>query len=523
MDRQAPDSGATGLRRRGWLLAFLGFFMCIGAWALASPYNGTPDEEQHILRAVTVVAGQVFVAPAKAVNGGGGYVNAPASLVRPGCWQFSSGKSAACAPEPGGDRTIIRTGSGAARYHPIYYAVVGVPLRLSPDWTGVLVARLISGMFCAALLATALMDAMRWSRHRLMAAGVLAGVTPMATHMAGAVNPNGVEIAAGVAFFAAAVPLLIGGSGARSRTLLWHAGVAALALAVLRAGGPLWLMVSIGALLMPLRWAKVRELWRWPEVRWWTLALGVAMVGSVVWSALFKTTDLGDFTHGQQLSPFQAVKIQLDLWRQYADEMVGITSWLDARMPAAVYLVWESAAAALLVWGFVLGNRAGRWRLIALVVGGIGLPFAMQVAYVNKYGFVTQGRYLLPVIVGLPIIATFLIQEYGLPADKSRFLLRLYAVVLLPIHLVSLFFTMIRWQRGLSKGAGLHSLNPFSGTWLPPLGPVVPLLAAIAGLVLVGWLVWRIPAQDRQPLPSSAQPHTASDGTRLTAQTQETS
>src|SRR6266508_1777933 len=215
-------------------------------------------------------------------------------------------------------------------------------------------------------------------------------------------------------------PLLYAPGAERSRTLLWHVGVAALALAVLRAGGPLWVVVSVAALLLPLRWAKLRQLWAWRPVRWWMLVVGLAMVGSLIWTALFKTTNLGDFTHGQRLSLAQAIGTEVDIWREYADEMVGVMAWLDARMPGSMYLIWESAVAALLVWGFIVAHRAGRWRMAALAAGGLGIPFVMQIAYVNKVGFVTQGRYLLPVAVGLPILATFLIQEYGLPGDKSR-------------------------------------------------------------------------------------------------------
>jgi Predicted membrane protein (DUF2142) len=501
-DRKPATDRST--RRRGWLLAFLGFMLCIGAWSVAAPYDGTPDEQQHILRAASVAAGQVAVHPANEIEGGGAFVTVPSSLVRDRCWQYVSRRPAGCTAEPGGARTPVRAISGAGRYHPIYYAVVGLPLRLWPDWTGVLLARLISGALCAALFATALMDALRWSRHRLMAVAILVGVSPMATHMASAVNPNGVEIAAGVALFAAAVPLLFAPGAERSRTLLWHVGVAALTLAVLRAGGPLWVAVSVAALLLPLRWAKLRQLWAWRPVRWWTLVVGLAMVGSLVWTALFKTTNLGDFTHGQRLSLAQAIGTEVDIWREYADEMVGVMAWLDARMPGSMYLIWESAVAALLVWGFIVAHRAGRWRMAALAAGGLGIPFVMQIAYVNKVGFVTQGRYLLPVAVGLPILATFLIQEYGLPGDKSRTLLRLYIVTLLPIHLVALVFTMVRWQRGLSRGAGLRGLNPLSGSWQPPLGPVLPLVATIAGLLLIGWLLWRPERVVGGPPPATA-------------------
>jgi predicted membrane protein DUF2142 len=511
---RTEDPARARPRRAPWLLAFIAFFLAAGAWSVAAPYDGTPDEEDHVLRAAGVAAGQVAPPPVNAVRGGGAFQTVPRSLVRPNCFYFKSEVSAACAAPPGGDATPVRVASAAGRYHPLYYALVGWPLRLWPDWTGILLARLVSAALSAALLATALVDAARWSRHRLVAAGVLAAATPMTAHMAGAVNPNGLEIAAGVAFFAAAVPLLYEPAAARSRALLWHAGVAALALATLRAAGPLWLVVGAVALLFPFRLATLRGLWAWRAARWWLLAVGLAIVASLAWTRAFKTTELGDFTGGRHWSGSQAVRLVLDYWREYADEMVGVTSWLDARMPAVAYTVWQGAVAALLVGGFLLAGAAGRWRLTALAAGGLGVPLAIQVAGANRYGFITQGRYLLPIAVGLPVLATFLIARYGLPADKSRSLLRLYALALLPVHALCLLVTMVRWQHGITRYTGLRVLlDPFAGNWRPPLGSAVPVLAEVAGLALLGWLVgWSRGLAPERPEPPGVPDRDSGEG-----------
>ena len=49
---------------RIWALAFLAFFLVGAAWAMASPYDGAPDEVRHIIRAACVVQGQIFPTPA---------------------------------------------------------------------------------------------------------------------------------------------------------------------------------------------------------------------------------------------------------------------------------------------------------------------------------------------------------------------------------------------------------------------------------------------------------------------------
>jgi len=490
-DQDQPRSAFAG--RRAWIIAFTGFFLLLGAWALASPYNGTPDEESHLMRAAGVASGQVVAPMAPDSEGGGGYVTLPHSLVpASACWQFDASKSANCAEEPGGATTAITTRSPAGRYHPWYYAVVGGPLVLFPNWAGIILARLISAALCAALLATALLDAMRWSRYRFAVAGVLVSATPTAAMLGGAINPNGAEIAAAIAFFAAAVPLFNAKQAERSRSLLWHAGIAAVALVSLRSDGPLWFSVAIASLLLPWRWATLRGLWAWRAARWWGLAIGFSMLVSVAWTELLKTTSfMGDFTYGQHRKTVEAILLESDLERGYVDEMVGVGGWLDTRLPSSAYLIWESVAVALILAGFILGNRLSRWRLSALAVVGLGIPFALQILWVNKVGFITQGRYLLPVASGLPILGAFLIQHYGVSAVKSRGVVRFCVVTLLPLHLVFLWYTMVRYQHGINWKLGLRGLNPLAGPWHPPLGSLAPLLTSVVGILVVGSFVWR--------------------------------
>src|SRR5690606_32050389 len=169
--------------------------------------------------------------------------------------------------------------------------LVGAPLAVWPDWTGVLLARLISAAICAAFLALAFSDLLRWGRRRVVLAGLVVAATPMVAHMGGAVNPSGVELAAGIAFFAAALPLLFNPEARRNRTLLWHLGLAALALATLRMLGPLWLGLAVLALLLPFRRATLADLWRWRALRAWMFAVIGAAMAAVVWAFALKATE----------------------------------------------------------------------------------------------------------------------------------------------------------------------------------------------------------------------------------------
>src|SRR5690242_5576356 len=128
--------------RRVWLLAFVGYLVLGMAWALGVPVNGTYDEREHIPRAYGVVTGQVYAK--------GYYFDGPASLLPGDLTCFKSGKLAAgCqtppprAGTPEGD-TTVRWPSAAARYSPLYYAAVGLPLLISPDLGGIIGARFLS-------------------------------------------------------------------------------------------------------------------------------------------------------------------------------------------------------------------------------------------------------------------------------------------------------------------------------------------------------------------------------------------
>jgi hypothetical protein len=100
-----------------------------------------------------------------------------------------------------------------------------------PDQTGRLVGRLVSVLLGASLIGLAWGALSRLGGWRAFAALAVA-VTPMTVNLVGAINPNGLEIAAGVLLFAATLTLFWAESlpGYATRRLIWLVGVAALLL-----------------------------------------------------------------------------------------------------------------------------------------------------------------------------------------------------------------------------------------------------------------------------------------------------
>ncbi|WP_412539148.1 DUF2142 domain-containing protein [Longispora sp. K20-0274] len=496
MTSTVPTARPAG--RRLWLLAFVGFFLVIGAWAVAAPYDGAPDEPAHAVRAAGVAGGDVMPTPANAFAGTGAFQVVPKGIkgtLETGCWYHGLPEtSAACAAAPSADRELVSKPTSAGRYNPLYYAIVGGPLRLWPGWPGLILARLLGAALSAALLAGAFTVLTRWSRYGLMLGGLIAVTSPIVGHMAGAINPSGVEICAGIALFSAGIPLFLGPARGPVRPVFWLVGISAVLLVTVRSMGPMFAAIGLATLLLPLGWGKVRALWSTAMVRWWTVVIAVAVALSGAWILVEKSSVLVPLKSGAPLRPTQAMWAELSRWAEYLQQLVGITGWLDTRVPGPFYAVWTCVAGGLVLAGFALGTRADRLRLLALAAGGGGLLSLIQVVNVNEYGFITQARYMMPLLVAVPLLGAFAIERRAGNPEMVRKLTRMVAVVLLPIHLVFLWYTMIRWQRGIKiHRPGIADLNPFGGAWTPVLGSVLPLAAMVVGLALIGWLAWRAP------------------------------
>jgi hypothetical protein len=501
---------------RLWLLAFGGFMLLHMAWAFAAPYNGPPDEERHVIRAAGVLDGQ-FIAPSvdgtSQQQGGGvfspiptseqdatGYQTVPRSLVRPRCFPQKVNVAASCAAEPGGDQAPVTTTTEAARVNPVYYLVTSWPLAIWPSWPGIMLSRLLTAAAVAALLACALVGASRWTRHRALVSGVVVAATPMTAHLAGAINPNGIEIAAGLALFTALIAVLHEQKSGINRAAVALAGASGAAIVTPRFTGVLWLAVIVGVLLVPSSRARLRELARARVVRGWALVVVIFTLGALAWTILARPADPVTYDHGFSTNEILRATVVDHVWPNIANQMVGVMGWAETLMPRLVYVIWFMAFGLLFLGGLAVGNRVDRWRLLALFVGTFAPLTLLEIATANQVGLFNQGRYFLTGAVGLPLLGALVLAHRRLTATQTRSVTRVLAIMLLPIHLLCLLFTIARWR------SGLVSLNPLNGSWTPVYGVAPPILtgiAAVAVLFVVYWHASRIPAEvDAEPEPA---------------------
>jgi hypothetical protein len=479
--------------RATFLWAFLGYLLLFAAWAVATPYDGSPDEQAHIANAYGVTSGQILGELAREGPIPGVYRDIPGSLIRGNCFAFHPETPASCAIPPGGDETAQRKLVYVARYSPVYYLAVGLPIRYSPDMTGVLLARLVSATIVAALIAWATFVA-RTLRHGAAIGGILVALTPITAHLAGAVNPNGPEIAAGIGLIVALIAILFEPDGAGARkSAWWLAGVSGVAMLTVRPAGPAWFGVIALIMLVPMTSHLRRAILG--SRRFWILsaALFVAALASVSWTLWRRTTEVMQQTTAD-ISLIEAMKVEVfDRWRQVVPEFIGVLSWLDTPLPVFVYIAWWMAIGSLVALALAVGRPADRWRVAGLAGLGMLAPSLAEAAQISKIGFYNQGRYFLPMLVGVPILAAYVISERGLGLPLDR-LTRLFAAVLLPLQVLVLAWGMIRYQNGMPVPLAAPSLNPFKGSWHPMVGSVAPLLLGVLSAAVLLAFYWRMTA-----------------------------
>jgi hypothetical protein len=469
-DRTTKRSGA-----RLWLLAFTGFFLLFTAWGVATPYDGPPDEKAHALRAAAVGNGDLLPTD-------GYFLQTPRSLVRVSCFPMQVTVPADCTQRPGGDDTLSLHKVGAASYNPVYYAVTGWPVAVWPNWTGILLARIFTGAVMAALLASAVVGACRWFRNRAVLAGILVATTPMIAHLGGSINPNGVEIAAGLALFVGLIALLRE-QETLNRGAATLVGISGAVLATPRSIGIVWLGLIFLTVLIGTPRARIQALLRERLVRIWFAVISLSVVAAVAWTIIARNVSNPQGDMGITWKEVLRFAV-LDMWPNVANQLVGVMGWAETLQPRLVYVAWFMAVGLLVLGGFTLGRRIDKIQLLFLFFGTFAPLITLEVLQANQWGWYNQGRYFLPGAVGLPILGAYILAENGVTAEKFRSIIRSLALVLIPIQLVCLAYTMTRWQ------SGLEILNPLKGSWLPPLGPELPLVLGALSVVLLFVLYW---------------------------------
>lgn len=428
LDLRAPPDRAGASRRwarppRGWLLGAAAVLM-VAAWVGGNPPGMSVDEPAHYRKAVGIShldvrgepAGYEYVPANTAsmrawLNRTSRAVTVPSELQ--GCHAFRLPLRGRCPRIPAGvvdrplrpDQEVTYVGT----YPPFVYLVPAGPMRVAEALGGdagvvLSVGRAAMAALCLALLIAAgfLLTNGRGGRAALV--GLVLCLSPMVLFLVGELAASGPEVAASVCLMAAALALTRD-DGPALPAAVWAAlAASALVLTTSRSVGPVWLVVLL-AVVVALRGPRVALEVARSHRRAAAMTAAVSAVGvvaTVVWRVI--------------VEPKPAVRVSDvvgGLWpglRQVPSVLaqgIGSFGWFDVDMPWPLYAVWAVLVVALVGLALTVGSARERGVLVALValeVVGTVVFFAVVIRPTSP-DFKMQGRYVLPLLVALPLVA----------------------------------------------------------------------------------------------------------------------
>lgn len=496
-----------GSTRRVWWVSFALVALAGSLWSLASPLYSGPDEPAHATRAVSLVRGQWLGEQTAVVDNNAMEVEVPATYTaNPFCYVFAPSEPAACQqwPDEGGTIELLTT---AARHPPMYYALVGIPSLFDQSPASIYAMRLISALGAAALMASAITTLAGMLRPRVALLGFLVALTPMVLFVSGLVNPSSFEIAGAIGTWVGGFALLrsaqrvaqppaegaVGGAvAAIAPRLVWSTAIAASVLVLSRALAPVWLAGIVVVLLIVSPWSAVGALVKNRTARWGALVVAVAAGAQAAWILLAKPLAQVDTQRVITDSLWGRISGAFERSIDYPRDMVGNLGWLDTPAPRAVALVWLAMLAAVLVVGLVAGTARQRLGIVATLVATVVVPVAMDAMQAPRTGFIWQGRYTIPVAVGVPLLCGLVAatSSRAVATRALRWIVPLAGVGFVFAHGLMFAQALKRYAVGVGSSWRFFDADL---PWTPPLGNFA--LAAAFGIVVAALACWLVIAR----------------------------
>lgn len=466
------------------MVVFVIVYVALCSWVLATPLGSAPDEPAHVVKAVSVWQGELRGSPRSVPSLRPGVdvdldvVHIPDSYLDYAAGgQCSWGKpdlNAACDAEPRTDDRRVEAVSPAGSYHPLYYTLVGWPSRILSGGSGVYAMRFVSAAICALLLSAAYCSLRRLVGRPVAAMGLTVALTPVAFYLGGIVNPNGVEVAAGILTWCAALRVFCDWDVTRRPA--WPGVVSLVAgcafLANGRAVGAVFAVAILVLALATAGWSRVRPMVT--DRRAWALvgALLVAGVPSLIWLAFNPVVIVPIPGSPPGQNEIVTLVGMVDDWQRQQVAMLG---WNDTGPVTVAVVAWSIAGSLLLGTVLMFARRRMIISLGAAIAVALLLPFALLIPTMDSIGPVWMGRYGLAFNAGLPILAVVATRGM-IPWLRAR-PIALGCAVLCTLGMAAAQFSWL--HRNAVGSAGPLPFWEWNG-WAPPVPAVLLLLTTLA-------------------------------------------
>jgi Predicted membrane protein (DUF2142) len=366
-------------------------------------------------------------------------------------------------------RTIV-SATQFSNYPPLYYLLVGWPTLIASGTGALYGMRLLVVLFDSALIALGLCLLARFRRRSILV-GSLFALPPMALFVCSVVNANGMEIAAGFAAWCGG--LCIAATKEPPRHLVIWTSLAFVILIFSRPDSPAYAIGIIAVLGLLAGWKRCREVAKQLRVFWMSL-VGALVVAGCFLLFVGAPTPLG-LPENPPLSLISGVWLTVRLMGDQSRQIVGDFGWLDIPAPLWVVMVWVIALIGLVAWALTVSRRARR-ALPLLALGLLACPFVFETPLLNSAGPGWQGRYWLPLAIGLPLVA-------GAVLDLRQRSAIIVGLVLGAAQVGALLSVLHAYDG--------HTVRPGSyALWGPPGGAALTLAIFVVGQVLLVAFAW---------------------------------
>ncbi len=478
----------------------IGVGLAIGAWSIATPLGMGPDEPTHSIQAAAVVRGQ-FDGPQAQVHWGvvpighEGLVRIPTWVVNvprmgvPVCAERRTAEPTCVmvgvppGGVPGRATATFLTATQFSKNPPLYYLIVGTPTLLASGTGALYAMRYTGAVLDFLLIALGLFLLARYHPRRLTLFGSMVALSPMVLYVSSVVGSSGLETAA--AFAAWCAGLCVVARDDTPRMLVVLTSLSFVVLILSRPLSPIIAGVIVVVLATSIGWPRTRALLLQRSCRpiWVSIVAATAAAG--IFLAIVGIPSVLGAGVRPRVSLFAAVELTLRNTGHRLRDLVGDLVWGRVYTPTWVVVVWVLVLGGLFVWGLV-ASRGFRRALPLLVFAIIAMPVVFESPQMNTVGPYWQGRYWLPLAVGLPLVAAA-VQPRRAPqrsewalSPSARFTgLGIIGAVLIGAQVASFW-------------AALHYYEDVATVrWTPPGGTALVLGMFAAGQLLIwGFVLW---------------------------------
>jgi len=286
-------------------------------------------------------------------------------------------------------------------------------------------------------------------------------------------NPSGVEIAAALLFWVSGFALVF--DVKPQPRIFSKFAFSAAALILSRQLGPLWFLV-ISAFLLAFagrdRFMYLSKIRRFRLANVFIFASGALWA---VWMLAAEPLAIVPDKFGSSLPPIEILKLQLGRLWEVGQQSVGVFGWLDVRLPLLVYLIWIFGTFLWVALAVLSGKGWTAWLPLLLFGTAIVVQTFGEYRTIRQLGFMWQGRYTLPLLIGVPISASLVAARVWPTGKISQRAVWLGGTLIWVGLCLAFFQTERRYMVGAAGPLRIWSLS----SWSPHL-PVLLLLLVFA-------------------------------------------